>query len=60
VISYVDPALDVKTRRRELREWGWGECMCQRCVEEAAKQSNGEEAKAAEDLEDELRGFLGV
>ena len=33
--AYVDISLPVRRRRRELREYGF-ECMCERCVREAA------------------------
>lgn len=35
LVSYVDPEADVWTRRRNLKEWGFGTCGCERCVEEA-------------------------
>ncbi|KAF9512819.1 hypothetical protein BS47DRAFT_1344910 [Hydnum rufescens UP504] len=61
VVSYVDPSQDVWTRRRMLKEWGFGTCLCARCVQEAesSKAAGGGVEQKAE-LEDELRGFLGV
>lgn len=59
VVSYVDPNADVWNRRRKLKEWGFGICTCERCVEEAKSAPKGEEGEKVQ-LEDELRGFLGV
>lgn len=56
--SYVDPSGDVWTRRRELKEWGFGICNCGRCTEEEKTAAPERQEKAK--LEDELRGFLGV
>jgi len=60
-VTYVDPTEGVRKRRRELKEWGFGECQCERCIEESKTldESKGKE-ETKEDLEDELRGFLGV
>lgn len=58
--SYVNPELAVRDRRRNLLEWNFGKCMCTRCVEEAEKEENDETQVANGQLEDELRGFLGV
>lgn len=66
VITYVDPDMGVNERRRELRSWGFGACMCKRCVEEEEtlkmKEVKGEEGGAAvdPDLEDELRAGFGI
>jgi hypothetical protein len=72
LVSYVDPNLDVLARRRELRAWGFGDCDCSRCVEEMntvkekekeTEQQSGENGEMKVDkaeLEDELRGFLGI
>ena len=61
-ITYVNPAGSVQVRRKELKEWGFGECNCERCVQEAAQL--GADDQDVEDgvsaLEDELRGFLMV
>lgn len=57
LVSYVNPELDVRARRRELKEWNFGVCQCDRCVEEE-KSAPAETEKV--ELEDELRGFLGV
>ncbi|KAG8710497.1 SET domain-containing protein 5 [Ceratobasidium sp. 423] len=74
VVSYVDPGLDLRSRRRELRAWDFGVCRCGRCLEEEkvdstterleipdtkTKVGNGNK-KDAGDLEDEIRNFLGV
>ncbi|KAF8574536.1 SET domain-containing protein [Ramaria rubella] len=37
LVTYVDPTAGVRERRRQLREWGFGECGCDRCVNEAAE-----------------------
>ncbi|KIO26379.1 hypothetical protein M407DRAFT_24343 [Tulasnella calospora MUT 4182] len=58
-VTYVNPRNSLKKRRRELKEWGFGECQCERCLEEE-KEREGKEDDAEDDLEDELRGFLGV
>ncbi|CAE6525569.1 unnamed protein product [Rhizoctonia solani] len=74
VVSYVDPSLDLRSRRRELRAWDFGVCRCERCLEEGksdptiehpdilesgAKVGDGDK-QAGGRLEDELRDFLGV
>lgn len=60
LVSYVDPSSDVWTRRRKLKDWGFGVCNCERCVEEAKNAPEGETGGEKVQLEDELRGFLGV
>jgi SET domain len=61
VVSYVDPSQDVWTRRRMLKEWGFGTCLCERCVREAESgKAAGQGVEQKAELEDELRGFLGV
>lgn len=59
-MSYVNPELEVRNRRRELLDWNFGMCMCTRCVEEADKEEKEGFQVANGQLEDELRGFLGV
>ena len=65
-ISYVNPKMGVKARRKELVEWGFGECRCKRCLEEAKNAKNEKEdgeigAGAWDgDLEKELKAGLGV
>lgn len=56
--SYVDPTGDVWTRRRALKEWGFGICNCNKCLEE--EKTAPPEGEQKVQLEDELRGFLGV
>ncbi|QRV85458.1 SET domain protein [Ceratobasidium sp. AG-Ba] len=58
VISYVDPNQNVKERRRKLREWDFGICRCERCTRE--EKEVVEETGGKGDMEDEIRGFLGV
>ncbi|KAH7333592.1 hypothetical protein B0J17DRAFT_676011 [Rhizoctonia solani] len=74
VVSYVDPSLDLHSRRRELRAWDFGVCLCKRCLEEEKPGSTPEHPKVpsnkekvgdkdkqdAGGLEDEIRNFLGV
>jgi hypothetical protein len=67
-VSYVNPEAGVKERRSQLLDWGFGECRCKQCVEEAknVKVVEGEaEAEATGlgadgDLERELKAGLGV
>ncbi|TDL15542.1 hypothetical protein BD410DRAFT_778000 [Rickenella mellea] len=64
VITYVNPQMEVRERRRELSAWGWGVCRCGRCVEEE-KEGEGKGGKGGEegregDLEVELKAGLGV
>jgi len=48
-------------RRAELEAWGFGECRCERCVEEEAMISKAsEEVVEKEDLEKELKVGLGM
>ena len=54
--TYVDPSGSVWKRRRELKEWGFGTCTCPRCLEEEKTEPFEETGQ----LEDEIRGFLGV
>ncbi|KAG8985918.1 SET domain-containing protein 5 [Tulasnella sp. 427] len=58
-VTYVNPRNNLKKRRRELKEWGFGECRCERCLEEE-KTKEAKEGDDEDDLEDELRGFLGL
>ncbi|TDL15556.1 SET domain-containing protein [Rickenella mellea] len=67
VITYVDPGMGVKERRRELSAWGWGVCLCVRCVSEEGDEKEEGEGKTREgeaggeaDLEGELKAGLGV
>jgi hypothetical protein len=64
-ITYVDPALRVRARRRELAMWGFGACMCTRCVAEAGEAgAEGEDddgdARARADMEREIKSGLGL
>ncbi|CAE6468896.1 unnamed protein product [Rhizoctonia solani] len=74
VVSYVDPSLDFRSRRRELRAWDFGVCLCERCLEEEKAGSPPEDPEVSRNeekvgdrdkqnaggLEDEIRNFLGV
>ncbi|KAI0742944.1 SET domain-containing protein [Daedaleopsis nitida] len=67
-ITYVSPELPLEQRRRSLMEWGFGKCMCARCVqEERERKAAGDQAGAGgeadaekADLEAELKAGLGV
>jgi hypothetical protein len=60
----------VRVRRRELEAWGFGECVCNRCVEEVKvlKEKGGKEGGRVngrremdmDDLASELKMGLGV
>lgn len=66
LITYVNPELPLEQRRRQLMEWGFGKCMCERCTkEESERKVTGEGDGAAPvedtaDLEAELKAGLGV
>ncbi|KAG6819917.1 hypothetical protein H0H93_007388 [Arthromyces matolae] len=57
-VTYVDPDLDVRQRRRELQAWGFGECSCVRCLQEAKHMKP--EDDGMDDLASELKASLGV
>lgn len=42
----MDPSADILRRRHVLREWGFGDCQCKRCLQEAAELPT-EEAQPA-------------
>ena len=61
LITYVNPKLGYRARQDELRGWGFGACVCSRCIEEAkmmrqASATNDE----LDDLASELKAGLGV
>ncbi|KAG6911095.1 hypothetical protein DXG01_004610 [Tephrocybe rancida] len=58
-ITYVNPEMDVRRRRQELQAWGFGECTCVRCLQDAKhmKPGDGEDML---DLASELKASLGV
>jgi hypothetical protein len=56
LVTYVDPSLGVGERRSQLGAWGFGECHCERCVEEEKLV----DSEATIDLERELKAGLGV
>jgi hypothetical protein len=68
VVTYVNPELGLKVRRAELEAWGFGECRCERCVEEEVNQAMDEgnmevpeeKKDEMEDLERELKVGLGM
>jgi hypothetical protein len=70
VVTYVDPSLGVRERRSQLVAWGFGQCECDRCVEEEREEKSSEDEGEGEgetkersdmdDLERELKAGLGV
>lgn len=71
LVTYVNPEMGVRARRRELEAWGFGECVCARCVEEAnvLKEKGGKDGEKMngrrdhmdmDDLASELKAGLGV
>ena len=63
LVTYVNPELNLKARRTALEAWGFGECRCERCIEEEVKleKTTGVEKKdEMDDLERELKAGLGV
>ena len=56
-MTYVNPEMGVRARRKELHAWGFGDCFCARCVQEA-KQLEGDDGLA--DLASELKAGLGI
>ena len=49
LVTYVQPSLGVRERRRELKSWGIAECKCSRCIRE-----DGELAKSASPVDSDL------
>ncbi|OJT11307.1 putative protein lysine methyltransferase SET5 [Trametes pubescens] len=66
LITYVNPELPLEQRRRQLMEWGFGKCICERCTKEESERKTTGEGEGAEpvedtaDLEAELKAGLGV
>jgi SET domain len=68
VVTYVDPSLGVRERRSQLVAWGFGQCECERCVEEDKGEKSCEDVGEAEikersdmdDLEREVKAGLGI
>ena len=44
-MTYVDPTLGVRERRSQLVAWGFGQCDCERCVEEKGGKRRAAEAR---------------
>jgi len=59
-VTYVNPQLGVQARRKELHAWGFGDCLCVRCVEEAKQLGDAEGDEGLADLVSELKAGLGV
>ncbi|KIJ18321.1 hypothetical protein PAXINDRAFT_167508 [Paxillus involutus ATCC 200175] len=61
LITYVDPQMNYKDRRRRLLEWGFGPCQCVRCLtEEKEAKASGADTEEAGDLAEQLRAGLGL
>ena len=68
VVTYVDPSLGVRERRSQLVAWGFGQCDCERCIEQGKEEKSCEDEGKGEtkgqsdmdDLERELKAGLGV
>ncbi|TFK99864.1 SET domain-containing protein [Pterulicium gracile] len=68
VITYVDPSLGVRERRKRLAEWGFGKCTCGRCMEEEKslppqiEPASGQPAAGPDmsDLSAEIKAGLGL
>ena len=65
LVTYVNPELSLQPRRAALEAWGFGECRCERCVEDETKfgkavQVGKKDSDAMDDLEKELKAGLGV
>ncbi|KAL0579071.1 hypothetical protein V5O48_002913 [Marasmius crinis-equi] len=71
-VTYVNPKNDVRARQRELEQWGFGKCMCERCVREVKElKDKGEDVEPVngdasggsfdmKDLEKELKAGFGL
>lgn len=67
-VTYVNPNASVSERRKEVRAWAFGTCLCPKCVrEENEENENAEQEEKKEDgskglegLEEELREGLGL
>ncbi|KAJ7585251.1 hypothetical protein C8J56DRAFT_862870 [Mycena floridula] len=65
-ITYVNPDSGLKWRRGELEAWGFGQCQCPRCVEEAKTYVEetvlppDEKKFDTKELESELKAGLGM
>lgn len=60
-ITYVNPQMPLENRRKQLLEWGFGECKCSRCTAEELDPERKIPVKAVpDDLEQELKAGLGV
>jgi len=60
LVAYVNPEAGVKDRRKGLLDWGFGECRCKRCIEEAKHVKSSGDGGVGEELERELKAGLGV
>jgi SET domain-containing protein len=62
-ITYVDPSKGVRARRRDVAQWGFGECRCERCEREEKELKEAgkwEEGANGEDMERELKSGFGL
>ena len=61
LVTYVDPSLGVRRRGLQLGAWGFGECGCERCIEEEKElEESSKRSLDVEELERELKAGLGV
>jgi hypothetical protein len=64
LVTYVNPELSLNARRQALEAWGFGECRCERCMEEEIKFGKAVQVEKKDDemddLEKELKAGLGV
>lgn len=60
LVTYVNPEMGVQARRQELRAWGFGDCLCSRCVKEAKQYGTSLIDQALSELAEELKAGLGV
>lgn len=64
-VTYVNPKLSVSERRKELKAWAFGTCMCSKCLQEEKEEAetepkNESEEKDLESMEKELKEGLGL
>lgn len=59
LVTYVNPQIPYRMRQNELQGWGFGKCICPRCVKEAQKSKDNDDRELA-DLVKELKAGFGV
>ncbi|THH08554.1 hypothetical protein EW145_g2618 [Phellinidium pouzarii] len=60
LITYVNPELPFRSRRRELTAWAFGPCACARCVREEQEEGERGEENNFPVIEEELKHGLGL